>query len=97
MADLDAPLPTFALLARFPVQQADEPSAVEVVRSLLRAADEPFEDVTVEREDAPGTYYVMARFVLSSLDGETAVRGLFETLREAGLDPDEVWLDAQVA
>ena len=97
MIDLDAPLPTFALLARFEVQQADGQAAVEVVRRLLTTADEPFDDVVVEREDAPGTYYVMARFVLSSVDGETAVMGLFETLRAAGLDPDEVWLDAQVA
>ena len=97
MVDLDAPLPTFALLARFRVGQADQHAAVEVVRRLLRTADEPFEDVIVEREDAPGTFYVMARFVLSSVDGETAVMGLFETLRSAGLDPDEVWLDAQVA
>lgn len=97
MVDLDAPLPTYALLARFRVEQADEQSAVEAVRGRLRAADEPFDDITVEREDAPGTFYVMARFVLASVDGETAVQGLFETLRAADLDPDEVWLDAKVA
>jgi hypothetical protein len=96
MIDLDSPLPTYALLSRFRVEQADEHTAVEAVRGRLSAADEPFDDVTVEREEAPGTYYVVARFVLASLDGETAVSGLFETLRAAGLDPDEVWLDAQV-
>lgn len=96
MIDLDAPLPTYALLARFRVEQADEPAAVGAVRGQLRAAEEPFDDITVEREEAPGVYYVMARFVLASVDGETAVRGLFETLRGADLDPDEVWLDAQV-
>lgn len=97
MVDLDAPLPTYAVLARFQVEQAEESAAVAAVRSRLLATDEPFDDVTVEREDTPGTYYVMARFVLTSVDGETAVMGLFETLRGAGLDPDEVWLDAQLA
>ncbi len=96
MIDLDAPLPTYALLARFRVEQADEHAAIEAVRVRLREAEEPFDDITVEREEAPGAYYVMARFVLASVDGETAVMGLFETLRSAQLDPDEVWLDAQV-
>ena len=38
----------------------------------------------------------MVRFVLVSVDGHTAVLGLDETLRAAGLSPDEVWAGNQV-
>lgn len=90
-------LPTYAVLARF---RETAPSAEEAVRGLvarLRAADEPVHEVEVEREEDPGTWLVVARFVLVSVDAGTAVAGLTETLAEAGLEPDETWSAGQVS
>jgi hypothetical protein len=90
-------LPTFAVLARFrePAQSAE--GAVRAVERRLAAADEPFQEVTVEREEGPSTWMVVARFVMVSVDAHTAVVGLSEVLDEAGLAPDEVWADQQIA
>lgn len=93
----DPVLPTYALLARFRVEADSPDAAVRVAVAALTRAQEPFHEVAVEREDGPGLYFVVARFVLASVDGRTVLDGLYTTLREAGLAPDEVWLDAQVA
>jgi hypothetical protein len=36
------------------------------------------------------------RFVVASLDGELAVQGVHDSLREHGLAPDEVWVAEQL-
>ncbi len=93
----DPVLPTYALFARFRQQAADEPTAVRAVVERLTAAEEPFHEVEVERVEDGGLHLIVVRFVLVSVDGETAVNGLHATLVAAGLEPDEVWLDRQVA
>ena len=98
MDDLQDPvLPTYALLARFRVEADSPAAAVRVAVASLTRTQEPFHEIAVERQDAPGVYFVVARFVLASVDGETVLAGLYATLRDSGLAPDEVWLDAQVA
>lgn len=90
-------LPTFAVMARFREVAATQDDAVRSVVARLTEREEPFHEVVVEREEEPGTWMVVARFVVVSIDGHTAVLGVSETLQGAGLVPDEVWLDAQVA
>lgn len=98
LPDVDEPvLPTFALFARFPVLAVSEKDAIETVAASLTTAEEPFHELEVERQEPDGTWLVVARFVLVSVDGHTAVVGLHETLRTAGLAVDEVWADRQVA
>jgi len=90
-------LPTFALLARF---RESGPTGEDAVRSLivrLTEAEEPFHEVEVERQESPDAWMVVARFVLVSVDGQTAVGGLKDVLQQAGLRPDEVWVDRQLS
>jgi hypothetical protein len=95
--DLDETvLPTYELYARFPVAAAGEREAIDALVTQLTAAQEPFHEITVEREEPAGTWLVVVRFVIVSVDGHTAVLGLDETLRAAGLAPDEVWAGNQV-
>ena len=92
--ELDTALPTYAVLAQ--LSRPTGGSGDEAVRSVetdLRAAGAPYDLVTVERQDDDGTWRLRARFVVVSVDGETAVRGVHETLVAAGVHPDEVWLD----
>lgn len=95
--NLDAALPTYALLASFTVPAESASDADREVVSRLSAAEQPFHEVRVERREDDGSWKVAVRFVLASVDGQMAVAGLHETLTEAGLSPDEVWLDKQVA
>ena len=89
-------LPTFAVLARF-LETADSgDAAVAQVAERLRSHDEPVHEIRIEREEAPGAWMVVARFVLVSVDAATAVAGLQETLTAAGVATDEVWADGQV-
>lgn len=90
-------LPTFAVLARFRETAGDGEAAVQAVTARLTAAEEPFHEVTVEREEGPQTWMVVVRFVLVSVDSSTAVAGLSETLQGAGMPPDEVWADSQLS
>lgn len=90
-------LPTYEVLARFRSTQASEQAAVAEVSQRLSAAEEPFHEVTVERREDDGSFLVVARFVLVSVDAHTAVVGLDETLRAAALAPDEVWADHQLS
>ena len=91
----DAALPTFEVFARFCVEA---PSAAEaqatVVRMLAEADDRP-SDVVLERQERPGAWMVVARFVVVSIEAHTAVVGVSETLAE--LLPDEVWAGDQLA
>ncbi len=89
-------LPTYAVLARFRQDAPDGDEAVRLVAARLSAAGEPFQDVLVERQEGPRTWMVVARFVVVSIDGHTAVGGVVETLALSGLDPDEAWVDGQV-
>lgn len=88
-------LPTFVVLARFAVP-GPEDSAVAEVRRQLTAAQEPFDDLRVEREEPDGTVMVLARFVVVSVDAHTGVAGVHDSLRDAGLGVDEVWVDQRV-
>lgn len=97
MDSLDVALPTFAVLARFRESALTPEEAVRGLVARLRDADEPVHEVDVEREEGPGTWMVVARFVLVSVDAATAIAGLTETLAEAGLHPDETWSSGQVA
>ena len=93
--DDDPVLPTFVVLARFASTAPDAEGAVRDVVRRLREADEPFQEVTLERTDGD-TFLVVARFVLVSIDVHTAVGGLTSSLTEAGVVPDEVWADQQL-
>ena len=86
----DAVLPTFALMARFR-------NTPDVVVEQLTAAELPFHEVSVERTEFDGTVLVVVRFVEASVDGSTAVAGLYETLHDVALDLDEVWVDREFA
>ena len=83
------------MLARFATTAPDAEGAVRDVVRRLREADEPFQEVTLERTDGE-TFLVVARFVLVSVDAHTAVGGLTAALTEAGVPPDEVWADRQL-
>ena len=92
--ELDTALPTYAVLAQ--LSRPAGGSGDEAIRSVetdLRAAAAPYDLVTLERQDEDGTWRLRARFVVVSVDGETAVAGVHETLVAAGVHPDEVWLD----
>jgi hypothetical protein len=93
----DLVLPTYSILSRFRVEAESSREAVESVVARLTAAEEPFHEVTVEPREPDGSWLVDVRFVLVSVDGHTAVLGLDETLRGAGVTPLEVWADKQVA
>lgn len=92
----DVVLPTYTVLARFRQQAQDADAAVRAVVAALSAQHEPFHEVEVEREEAPGTWMVVARFVITSVDPQLAVQGVGETLSGAGLVPDEVWSTGQI-
>jgi hypothetical protein len=94
---VEAVLPTFAVLARFRREAGSEQGAVAQVRQMLTDAGEPFDDVAPERAETDGSWMVTARFVVVSVDSNTAVAGVHETLQRQGLAVDEVWADAQVA
>ena len=92
--ELDTALPTYAVLAQLSRPAGGSgAAAVRSVETDLRAAAAPYDLVTVERQDDDGTWRLRARFVVVSVDGETAVTGVHETLVGAGVHPDEVWLD----
>ena len=93
--DDDPVLPTFAVLARFASAAASPEEAVHDAVRRLTSAEEPFHEVTTEQREGGGSW-VVARFVLVSVDAHTAVTGLHETLSAAGLAPDEVWADQQL-
>jgi hypothetical protein len=88
----DLPLHSFAVIARF-VRAGDSADAAEkVVREELQTVRDQYDDVKVEPPEPDGSWAVDVRFVVASLDGETALQGVHTTLRENGLAPDEAWV-----
>jgi hypothetical protein len=94
---VEAVLPTFVVLARFRQEAESEDGALSRVRQMLAGTGEPFDDIAPERDEGDGAWMVNARFVVVSVDSNTAVTGVHETLQRHGLAVDEVWADAQVA
>lgn len=94
---VEAVLPTFVVLARFRQEADSEEAALAHVRKMLSDKGEPFDDIRPERDEGDGAWMVNARFVVVSVDSNTAVAGVHETLQGHGLAVDEVWADAQVA
>jgi len=93
----DVVLPTYAVLARFRQGATDADAAVRAVVTALTDAEEPFHEVEVERQEDAGTWMVVARFVVVSLDPHTAASGVSDTLQLAGLLPDEVWCEGRLS
>ena len=89
-------LHTFAVRARF---RRSAPSAAEA-EAMVRAELEPvrglYDDALVEPQEPDGRWAVDVRFVVASLDGELAVAGVHESLRDHGLAADEAWLAEQL-
>lgn len=94
---LDAPLPTFATLARFRESAATEDEAVASVNRSIVDAGVSCDGVSLERRDDDGSWLVTARIVTVSIDAHTAVGGVVADLEAAGLAPDEVWVQRQLA
>ena len=87
-------LPTFAVLARLRSTAPDARAAVADVTARLAPVRGLYDEVLVERQEDDGSFWVVGRFVEVSVDASTAVAGVHETLRSAGVDVDEVWTDA---
>jgi hypothetical protein len=87
-----APLHSFAVLARFRRAAASAEDAEEALRAELEPVHGLFDDVRVEPPEPDGRWALDVRFVVASLDAETAVNGVHETLRGSGLSPDEAWV-----
>ena len=86
-------LDSFRVSARFCLEGGTADEAVLRVERLILGADEHPSEVRLEREERPGTWMVVARFVVVSVDAHTAVLGVTEAL--ATVRPDEVWTDSQ--
>ena len=83
---------SFAVRARFR-EAADDAAGAELqVRRALEPVRGLYDDAAVEPQEPDGRWAVDVRFVVASLDGELAVRGVVDSLREHGLVPDEVWV-----
>jgi hypothetical protein len=83
---------SFAVRARFRRTADDAARAEAQVRRELEPVRGLYDDAVVEPREPDGRWAVDVRFVVASLDGELAVRGVWESLREHGLVPDEVWV-----
>ena len=90
--ELQETLHSFAVLARFRCEADGAEAAEHEVRERLHPVRDLFDDARVEPQEQDGRWAVDVRFVVSSVDGETALTGVHTTLREAGLVPDEAWL-----
>jgi hypothetical protein len=91
-APVEVALPTFGVLARLRSTAADEPAAVAEVTGRLAPVAGLFDDVTVERREDDGSWWVVASFVTVSVDAHTAVLGVHDSLSAAGVPVDEVWV-----
>ena len=89
-------LPGFAVTARFRRVAETGEDAERLVRAELRSSGQPYDDAKVEPREPDGRWAVDVRFVVVSIDGETAVDGVHQTLREAGITPDDVWLSERL-
>lgn len=90
-------LHSFAVLARFRRAAESSEQAEAAVRADLEAVHGLFDDAVVEPREPDGRWAVDVRFVVASVDHERAVDGVHETLRAAGLAPDEVWVAEELA
>jgi hypothetical protein len=82
-------LQTFVVLVRFRSEAAD---AVADVTARLTPVSDLHDRVFVERVEADGTTLVVVRFATVSVDGSSAVLGVHETLKDAGISYDEAWV-----
>ena len=85
-------VPSFAVRARFRRAAPDAGRAEAEVRRELEPVRGLYDDAVVEPQEPDGRWAVDVRFVVASLDGELAVQGVYESLREHALVPDEVWV-----
>ena len=83
---------SFAVRARFRRAAAGAGQAEQEVRRQLAPVRGLFDDAVVEPQEPDGRWAVDVRFVVASLDGELAVQGVWGSLREHGIVPDEVWV-----
>lgn len=89
-------LHTFAVLARFRCEADDAAHAERLVRERLTPVRDQLSDARVEPPEPDGRWAVDVRFVVASVDGETAVTGVHGTLRDAGVPADEAWVAEQL-
>jgi hypothetical protein len=89
-------LHSFAVLARFRRPAHDGEQAERRVREELVAVRDQYDDARVEPQEPDGRWAVDVRFVVASVDGETAVDGVHRTLTAQGLTPDEAWVAEQL-
>ena len=89
----DRALPTYAVRARFAERAPSAEHAERALRARLTAAHGLYDDVRVEREEDDGTWQLQVRFVVVSVDAQSAVRGVAATLADGGQPADEVWAD----
>lgn len=89
-------LHSFAVQARFRRAADDAGHAEQLVRAELAAVRDQFDDARVEPREPDGRWAVDVRFVVASIDGETAVAGVHGTLAEAGVPSDEAWVAEQL-
>lgn len=92
-APAEVALPTVPVLARVRSTAPHETSALADVTRRLAPTRGLFDQVRVERREDDGSFWVVARFVTVSVDVHTAVVGVHDTLRRAGVDVDEVWVE----
>ena len=88
----DPVLHSFGVRARFRRAAEGQEDAEAAVRHELEVVRGLYDDVKVEPREPDGRWAVDVRFVVASLDAETAVEGVHATLRESGVVPDETWL-----
>ena len=89
-------LHSFAVHARFRRAAGSAEQADVQVREELAPARPLWDDTRVEPQDPDGSWPVDVRFVVASVDGESAVNGVHATLREFGITPDEAWVAEQL-
>lgn len=87
---------SFAVRARFRRTAEDADAAQAAVRRALEPVRGLYDDAVVEPQEPDGRWAVDVRFVVASLDGELAVRGVSEQLAEHALVADEVWVAEQL-
>jgi hypothetical protein len=96
LAGADPVLHSFAVMARFRRQAEAGEQAEALVRTELEVVRGLYDDVKVEPREPDGRWAADVRFVVASLDAETAVEGVHATLRDHGLTPDEAWVAEQL-
>ena len=89
----EALLPTYTVLARLRSTAAEREQAVEEVTRRLSGQRGLFDEVVVERQEPDGSWMVLARFVVVSVEASTAVRGVYDELVSSGVPVDEVWAE----